>query len=99
MYIGEVKGSNFMEGYVYILKSSENGAYYIGSTIDLERRLIEHNSGKTKSLKNILPVELVFSQMYENIQTARRIEFKIKRFKSRDITERIIADGKIIMGR
>jgi putative endonuclease len=36
-----------MEGpwYVYIVKCA-NGSYYTGFTTDIDRRLIEHNSGK-----------------------------------------------------
>ena len=36
--------------YVYVIKSSE-GRLYIGYTGDLERRLAEHNEGKTRSTK------------------------------------------------
>ena len=85
-------------GTVYILKSLHNGRYYIGSTIDLERRLIEHNQGKTKSLRYSRPYELVFSQDYSSISEARKVEMKLKKFKSRVILDRIIKDRKIILG-
>ncbi|HLC83845.1 MAG TPA: GIY-YIG nuclease family protein, partial [Bacteroidia bacterium] len=41
--------------YVYILQSELNDSFYKGCTNDLERRLIEHNSGKEKSTKRYLP--------------------------------------------
>jgi putative endonuclease len=84
-----------MKGYLYILKSLKNGKYYIGSTDNLERRLIEHNSGseKSKFTKNNRPFELVFSQEYESLKIARKIEYKLKSFKSRKIIEEIIKDG------
>ena len=85
-------------GYLYILQSEKNQRYYIGSTGDLARRLVEHNSGKTKSLVNLLPMQLVFSKSYENLQEARAMENKLKKFKSRDILERIIRDKEIKMG-
>jgi putative endonuclease len=42
-----------MIGYMYILKCN-NDSYYTGSTIDLEKRLIEHNAGLgSNQLRNI----------------------------------------------
>jgi predicted GIY-YIG superfamily endonuclease len=37
--------------YVYVLRCG-NGDLYIGSTNNLKLRIIQHESGKTKSLKN-----------------------------------------------
>lgn len=83
--------------YVYILQSEKSGRYYIGSTNDLNRRLIEHNSGQTKSLKYLIPMKLVFSQEFLSVREVRKIEQRLKKFKNKDIIERIIKDGKIIM--
>ena len=85
-------------GYVYILKSTKNGKYYIGSTLDVNRRLQEHNSGKTSSLKHIRPLVVVFKKKYPTIKEARRIEYKLKRTKSKIILEQIIHNQEIIMG-
>jgi len=84
--------------YVYILKSGKNGSYYIGSTDNLERRLFEHNSGKTKSLRFLRPVSLVFKKEFENTSLARVMERRLKKMKSRIIIERIIKDQDIKMG-
>ena len=75
-------------GTVYILQSKLNGRYYIGSTINLDRRLNEHFAG---------PFDLRFSQNFETIEEARKIELKLKKLKRRDIIERIVRDQKIIM--
>ncbi|MDP2208772.1 MAG: GIY-YIG nuclease family protein, partial [Bacteroidota bacterium] len=40
-----------MKHYVYILKSCRDSKRYIGMTTNIERRLVEHNSKKTKSTK------------------------------------------------
>ncbi len=85
-----------MVGFVYILKSIKNNTFYIGSTSNLERRLIEHQSGRSKYTSEILPVELVFSQKYLSTKTARKIEYWLKKQKDRDFILRIINDGKII---
>ena len=56
--------------YVYILKCI-NGSYYAGHTTDIERRLIEHNSGKVHYTKDKRPVKLVtfagFTDKYKAI--------------------------------
>ncbi|OGJ05714.1 hypothetical protein A2456_00070 [Candidatus Nomurabacteria bacterium RIFOXYC2_FULL_36_19] len=82
-------------GYLYILKSEKNGRYYIGSTNNLERRLAEHNSGHTASIKNLLPLRLVFSKIYANLKEARKMELHLKRMKSRSILEKIIEEKTI----
>lgn len=84
--------------FVYILQSEKNGRYYIGSTNDLERRLSEHNAGKTKSLKYILPLKLIFKKEYKILIDARRMELHLKKLKSRAILERIILEGDIKTG-
>jgi putative endonuclease len=37
--------------YVYVLKSEKDGRLYKGLTSDLEKRLLQHNAGITKSTK------------------------------------------------
>ena len=83
---------------VYILQSEKNGSYYIGSSGNLERRLFEHNSGKTKSLRYLRPLKLVFKQGFPLFQQAQRMERKLKKLKNRNIIERIILDKEIKMG-
>jgi predicted GIY-YIG superfamily endonuclease len=44
--------------FVYILRSLRDENLYIGSTNDLQRRLIEHNSGNVDSTKHRTPFTL-----------------------------------------
>jgi len=67
----------------------------VGSSINVAQRLEEHNSGKTKSLANVLPVKLIFSQEFDDELTARRTEYQLKQKKSRTVIEKIIQEGKI----
>lgn len=83
-----------MKPVVYILKS-ELGKYYVGSTSDLERRLEQHKNGYTPSTRRMGNLKLVFSQEYENLKDARNIEFNIKKFKRKDVIEKIIKEGYI----
>ena len=82
-------------GYLYILQSDINGRFYIGSTNDLYRRLQEHNKGFSKYTRLTRPFKLVFNQQYSSLEEARRIEYKLKKFKRRSIIEKIIASREI----
>ncbi len=84
-------------GFVYILRSESLGMYYIGCSDNVERRLLEHNSNQVKATRSKGPWVLVFEQEFENMTIARKIESKLKKFKSKDILERIIEDGEIKM--
>jgi len=78
-------------GWVYILKCADE-SYYVGSTIDLDRRLKEHQTAKDSESYTAqrLPVELMFSQTFNTIQEAFRIEHQIKKW-SRKKKEALIA--------
>jgi len=55
---------------MYILECSD-GSFYIGSTKDLERRLLEHqNSLGANYTKKRLPVKLVYFEEYNRIDEA-----------------------------
>ncbi len=64
--------------FVYILKCSD-GSYYTGVTSNLEKRLNEHNSGLIKGYTSErLPVELVYSNWFNDVYDAIRAEKQIK---------------------
>lgn len=63
--------------YVYILKLSNN-KYYTGMTKDINRRLKEHLTGKSKSTKYNRPISLAFLTTSHNKRNARRLEVRIK---------------------
>ena len=65
--------------YVYILKSTDFNRYYIGMSDNLERRIKEHNSGKTKSTRFYAPWKLMF---YESFTTRIEARKREKYFKS-----------------
>ena len=54
-----------MEYFVYVLESEIDGRLYKGQTSDVEKRLTEHNSGKTKSTKGYKPWKLVYFEKFE----------------------------------
>jgi putative endonuclease len=68
--------------YAYILRSELAGKYYIGSTLDVESRLADHNAGNTPSTKPFRPWKLVFTEAYDNLADARKRERQIKTWKN-----------------
>lgn|GEM_PF-518443 len=73
------QGAAGSQMYVNILKSIRNNRFYVGHTNDLERRLKEHWSGGTASLKGWKPYKLVYSEKFETREEAISRE---KYFKS-----------------
>ncbi len=78
---------------VYILQSQRNGRYYIGSTDNLERRIGEHNMGLVRATSFIRPLVLKRFIECKDISEARKAEYRLKRYKSRDIVEKVIESG------
>ena len=64
--------------FVYVIRSEVDGRFYVGMTGDLERRLKEHNSGKTRSTKGYRPWKLIFTEEYETSIEARAREKYLK---------------------
>ena len=75
---------------LYILQSTINDRYYIGSTDDLDRRFKEHNSGQTKSTKPGRPWEVVYTYDFDNSISGLKAERRLKSLKSRRILGGII---------
>ena len=79
------------KGYVYILQSKKNSKYYIGSTDNLDRRLIEHNLGFGGAYsKNNAPWQLQRYKECASIEEARKLEKKIKAYKGGSAFKKII---------
>ncbi|OGI76152.1 hypothetical protein A3C67_01975 [Candidatus Nomurabacteria bacterium RIFCSPHIGHO2_02_FULL_42_19] len=78
---------------VYILESQKNGRYYVGSTDDIDRRIREHNVGKVLSTKNVRPWKVRIFINCENLTKAKQFEYKLKKYKRKDILEKVIKDG------
>ena len=71
--------------YVYILRSEKDKKRYIGFTKNLDRRLIEHNSGLIKSTKNGRPLTLIYIEEYSSKTEAMNREKEIKANKGKFI--------------
>ena len=67
-----------MKIYIYVIRSEKDGRDYVGMTIDLARRLKEHNSGKTRSTRFYVPWNLVHYEVFDNREEARNREKYLK---------------------
>ncbi len=63
--------------YTYVLKCSDSN-WYIGSTSDLKRRLMEHRAGECWKTRKRLPVELVYYEACRSLDAARERERQLK---------------------
>ncbi|OGD57341.1 hypothetical protein A2V71_00790 [Candidatus Berkelbacteria bacterium RBG_13_40_8] len=64
--------------YLYVLKSKKDNDLYIGSTNNLERRLLEHNNSENLSTKSRIPFELIYYEAYKSESDARKRESMLK---------------------
>jgi len=64
--------------YTYVLQSEKNNELYIGLTLDLRHRLLEHNQGLNFSTKRYMPWKLVYYEACLEESDARRREKYLK---------------------
>lgn len=70
-----------MSYYVYILQSLKDHKYYIGSCIDVGRRLDFHNAGLQRSTKSRIPFKLIHVEEFSEKKLALLREKQIKSYK------------------
>jgi len=66
--------------YLYILECADE-TLYTGITVDLERRLNEHNTSKlgAKYTRTRRPIKLVYAKKFNNRSLASKAEYKLKK--------------------
>jgi len=70
---------NYIMAYViYAIKSSFDDRIYVGFTSDLEKRIKEHNQGRTRSTKGFRPWVLIYRETVETRIEARAREKYLK---------------------
>jgi putative endonuclease len=65
--------------YAYVLKSKNFEYFYKGHCSDLKKRLEQHNSGMTVSIRPYIPFEVIYFEEFESLSAAIQRE---KFFKS-----------------
>ena len=77
--------------YVYILECAD-GTFYTGWTVDIEKRLLQHNRGKgAKYTRSRYPVVLKHCEASATKKEAMQREYQIKSLSKEEKT-RIISD-------
>ena len=78
--------------YTYILQCKD-GTLYTGWTTDVKKRVETHNSGKgAKYTRARLPVELVYTEVFDDKVEAQKREYAIKQL-TRAEKEELIESG------
>ncbi|RJR25998.1 GIY-YIG nuclease family protein [Candidatus Microgenomates bacterium] len=80
--------------FVYILRSTKDGKYYIGSTKNIEQRLYRHNRGLVKSTTRRAPLKLIYYEEYKTLSEALKRESKIKSYKGGEAFKRLLKNSR-----
>ena len=67
-----------MRYFIYVLKSLSAKKSYVGITNNLQRRLMEHNSGKHVYTKRHKPWVMIYSEEYDSLKESREREKYLK---------------------
>jgi len=67
-----------MRYFVYVLLSTKTRKTYVGSTTNFNRRLFEHNEGKSYYTKRYAPWKLIYKEGFENVLDAKKREKYLK---------------------
>ena len=82
--------------HMYILECVD-GSYYTGSTIDLERRLWQHQNGLgANHTAKRLPVKLVYCEFFEHVVDAFRREKQVQGWTRRKKKALMVGDSNLL---
>ncbi len=85
-----------MIGYMYILLCS-TGEYYTGSTINLKKRVAEHQRGEGAIFtKSRLPVKLEYFEKYDRIDDAFYREKQVQKWRRQKKKALIQGDPQLL---
>lgn len=79
--------------YVYVLRSTKDKMFYIGSTNNLKRRIQQHQNGKNISTAKRLPVALIYCEAHTSKDDALRREKYFKTTKGKVTLRQILHEA------
>ena len=82
--------------FVYVLKSRNFDRNYTGHTDNLEKRIEDHNKGKTRSIKAYLPFDLVYFETYKTRSEAVAREKFLKSGAGREFIKEILKNARVV---
>jgi len=68
---------------VYVIYSENYDKIYIGQTIDLENRIMEHNDGLSNYTKKYIPWKVIHTEVFNSRSTALKREKQLKSSRGR----------------
>ncbi|SFB49372.1 GIY-YIG nuclease family protein [Algoriphagus aquimarinus] len=77
--------------YAYVLKSEKHGYFYKGHCQHLEKRLAQHNSGMTISIRPYIPFKIVYFEEFESESEALQREKYFKTSSGRKFLKKMMA--------
>lgn len=89
---GSENSTAIMFYYVYLLQSEKNQELYIGYTIDLKKRLREHNQGLNFSTKPYRPWQIIHFEAYRDEKDAKRREKYLKTNQGSRLLKRMLKE-------
>jgi putative endonuclease len=76
--------------YAYVIKSRNHDYFYKGHCKDLKKRLHQHNSGMTTSIRPYIPFEIVYFEEFENLSEAIKREKYFKTARGREFLRKML---------
>ena len=76
--------------YAYVLKSIDHDFFYKGHCQDLDKRLKQHNSGITVSIRPYIPFKIIYTEEFATEQEAIVREKYFKSSAGRRFLKKII---------
>ncbi len=83
--------------FVYIIQSVNYDKLYIGQTQDLNKRISDHNNGRSKYTKPFKPWKLFAYKEFSSRSEAMAAERKLKNMKSRKVVFEYVHKNSFIM--
>lgn len=80
---------------VYVLKSKKSGKYYVGMSQDVDQRLKQHNSGKSKFTSGHIPWDLIYSEVCDTALQARMREKYLKSAAGKRFISKLLSAGSL----
>ena len=81
-----------MPYFAYVIHSKKFNRYYKGHCQDLDARISEHNSGKTKSIKAFIPWELAYFEEFSTREEAIQREKYFKTSAGRRYLKQVLGN-------
>ncbi|MHC4441633.1 MAG: GIY-YIG nuclease family protein [Planctomycetota bacterium] len=76
--------------WVYVLRSLKTGRRYVGSSDNVDRRLVEHNTGQSKSTRHGIPWKVIYTEACKDRSEAVRRERYFKTGRGREDLDRML---------